>query len=369
MSFWDIIQLLASFFTYISQSSSATTSWLDHIACSNPQLVSQIKILYGDALEDHIPIYCEVAIPCINSETNLQDQHSEKFHIKWDNISDDQKTLYSDNLDELAIEIWADVLSCNLSICYDPSHQRQLDYVYSALVESLHVAAFPLNVKSKNSRRQIPGWNWYCRDLHADGRKHFLNWCRNGRPRNNELFEVMKTSRAAFKNALKFCRRNELRIKKAILLSKFEQKKTKEFWKEVRKIKGNTTVSRCIDGTSILQDTVKIFDRKYKEVLDNSECQAHSVATDPMLRGSSFSFTPKDLDDAIDRLNQGLGFDGVHTEQIKNAKRCYRNLLCKFYNKLISHTYIPHSMLKGHIRPTVKNSSGKKKLIRKTTGL
>ena len=36
------------------------------------------------------------------------------------------------------------------------------------------------------------------------------------------------------------------------------------------------------------------------------------------------------------------------------------NLLRKFYNKLISHTYIPHSMLKGHIRPTVKNSSGNK---------
>ena len=106
------------------------------------------------------------------------------------------------------------------------------------------------------------------------------------------------------------------------------KKKIKEFWKELRKIKGNTTVSRCIDGTSILQDTVKIFDRKYKEVLDNSECQAHSVPTDPMLRGTNFSFTPKDLDVPMDRLNPGLGFDGVHTEQIKIAKRCYRNLQC-----------------------------------------
>ena len=73
-----------------------------------------------------------------------------------------------------------------------------------------------------------------------------------------------------------------------------------------------------------------------------------------MLRGTIFSFTLKDLDVAIDRLNPGLGFDGVHTEQIKNAKRCYRNLLCKICNKLISHTYIPHGMLKGHICPTVK---------------
>ena len=34
-------------------------------------------------------------------------------------------------------------------------------------------------------------------------------------------------------------------------------KKTKKLWKEVRKIKGNTAVSRYIGGTSILQETVK----------------------------------------------------------------------------------------------------------------
>ena len=59
-----------------------------------------------------------------------------------------------------------------------------------------------------------------------DGRKHFLSWCGNRLPRNNELFEVMKTSRAAFNNALKVCRRKDLRIKKTVLLSKFERKKT-----------------------------------------------------------------------------------------------------------------------------------------------
>ena len=42
----------------------------------------------------------------------------------------------------------------------------------------------------------------------------FLGWCRNCRPRNNELFEAMKTLRAAFENILKFCWSNELRITK-----------------------------------------------------------------------------------------------------------------------------------------------------------
>ena len=152
------------------------------------------------------------------------------------------------------------------------------------------------------------------------------------------------------------------------MLSNFEQKKTKEFGKIRKKNEGNTSFSRCIDDNSILQVNVEKKYRKYKVVLDDSECQANSVATDPMLRGTNFFFL-KDLDDVIDRLNPGTSFDSVHTSQIKNSKRCYRNLLFEFYNKLISYTHIPHSMLKGHIRPTVKNSSQKKKLIEKTTGL
>ena len=89
---------------------------------------------------------------------------------------------------------------------------------------------------------------------------------------------------------------------------------------------------------------------------------------DPMLCGTDFYFSLKDLDVVIDRLNPGTGFDSVHTWYIKNSERSYRNLLCKYYNKLISHTYIPNSMLKRHICPPVKNSSGNK-LIRKTTNL
>ena len=114
----------------------------------------------------------------------------------------------------------------------------------------------------------------------------------------------------------------------------------------MRRIKENTTVCRCIDDTSILQDTVKFFDRKYIKVLYNGECQAHSVATNPMLRGTSFYFSLKNLDVATDRLDPVTG--------------CYRDFVCKFYNKLLSHTYIPHSMLNGDRCPTVKNSSGNK---------
>ena len=47
----------------------------------------------------------------------------------------------------------------------------------------------------------------------------------------------MKTSLMSFENGLKFCRRNELCIKKPILLSIFEQKILKKFGKEREKLR------------------------------------------------------------------------------------------------------------------------------------
>ena len=121
-------------FTYVSQNSSETTRWLGHFVCLNPQIFSQIGILYADTLHDHIPINCENPIPCIKSETIMQDQHPEKWYIEWDNIHDDKKkTIYGDSLADFVNELLGHVLH-NLPFCYDFSHHHQLDYINSASV-------------------------------------------------------------------------------------------------------------------------------------------------------------------------------------------------------------------------------------------
>ena len=71
--------------------------------------------------------------------------------------------------------------------------------------------------------------------------------------------------------AVKFCTNNENTLKNEIFLNKFISEKPKEIWKEVRKIKGNITSSKCIDGHSNPHDVVKIFNSKYRPVLDKSD--------------------------------------------------------------------------------------------------
>ena len=79
-----------------------------------------------------------------------------------------------------------------------------------------------------------------------------------------------------------------------------------------------------------------------------------------MLRGTIFPFSLKKLDVDIERLNPGTGLDDVHTSHIKKIKRSCRNSIFEICNKLITRTYIASSMLEGHIRPTVSESSGNK---------
>ena len=106
--------------------------------------------------------------------------------------------LHSDKHDNFAFAIWTDVLLSSLSFWDDPTHQRQLDCIYSGLVESLHVSVGTLIKMTRDRSRLITGWNWYCNDLHVKSRILFLNWCRSSRLRNKELFETMKTSHEDF---------------------------------------------------------------------------------------------------------------------------------------------------------------------------
>ena len=90
----------------------------------------------------------------------------------------------------------------------DLSHHRQLHYIYSALVGSLHVSASSLNKMSKHRGRQVPEWILYCKNLHAEGKKKMLKRCRNCLLHIDEVFGAIKTARAVFENALEFWRKN-----------------------------------------------------------------------------------------------------------------------------------------------------------------
>ena len=57
-----------------------------------------------------------------------------------------------------------------------------------------------------------------------------------------------------------------------------------------------------------------------------------------------------DLSAAKNKLKLGKGFNHVHTLHHKPTKSSFRNLLGKFMNKILSHTYILPAILNGRIQ-------------------
>ena len=61
-----------------------------------------------------------------------------------------------------------------------------------------------------------------------------------------------------------------------------------------------------------------------------------------------------DLDEAMKKINSGLGWDMFHTSSLKLAAAVIRKSLHKIYNKMMSHCFVSCTKLNGEIHPVIK---------------
>ena len=345
----DVISLPATSYTYISPNSVSGTSWLDHVVVSRGDLTVNHKILYGMVFYDHLPLYFEMNLPIpVCFAEGLHFSRSPQLNISWDKVSESMKKDYCLSLDKLSLAIWDDVLICNKSLCKNNAHKKSLNFLFETILEIISISSENFPVYHNNKSRRVVGWNLHCRNLYKTARLDFLSWHENGRPRIGVRFEKMKLSRSDFRNALNYCRKNESKIRKEILLAKFNHNNKSDFWKELRKLNGfNRNNLSCIDGTSDPKIIAEIFDTKYSETLKDPACQSTSDSNPQNLISEGIEtcsvplITLSDINYAIDKINVGLGWDKIHANHLKFSGQIFRNLLCKIYNEFLSHEYLP----------------------------
>ena len=187
-----------------------------------------------------------------------------------------------------------------------------------------------------------------------------MEWHLAGKVRQGLVFENMKNSRKNFKNALKFCKNNEMKIRKENLLRKFKTRNKKAFWKEISKLKGKKVKKFVqIDGKSKPEVITGIFDNSYRQILNDPSSQTvcshghhfHYPEFEPPILSYEI------LDSALMELNIGLGWDGIHANHLKFSGMVFRNLFLKFLNIILNHSYVPQRMAYGEIRPVIKNNA------------
>ena len=156
---------------------------------------------------------------------------------------------------------------CNNPLC-EENHCHQIDVAYNSFVNSMKACTSSFKIKTSKKIQPVPGWNDHCKDLNRNAHCHVLSWLSTGKCRYGPEFEGMKGSRKLFVYALKFCKRNENKIRDSNLVRKFNCGKGAEFWKEVKKrrnVNGNSSICES-DG---LKDPAAIAE-SFKNKLSSS---------------------------------------------------------------------------------------------------
>ena len=76
----------------------------------------------------------------------------------------------------------------------------------------------------------------------------------------------------------------------------------------------NNNSGQCTDDMSSPGAAVKVFGRKFMQVLNDPECQTSSTNAEPALdRALTFNFCCNDVDVALQDFKDGHGWDGFYT--------------------------------------------------------
>ena len=128
----------------------------------------------------------------------------------------------------------------------------------------------------------------------------------------------MKTTRKNFTIGLKYCKRNEQKIKDTLVAEIFLNENVSKFWKEVHsRTKLNKRCSDEIDGLKCFKYIASLFASKFKAVSGRT-----NVARDRQLHvGDQLPsrLCVKDVRNEVKQLNVGHGFDGIHSNHFKYA--------------------------------------------------
>ena len=352
-------------YTYVSDA-WGTTSWLDH--CISTQdahsAISGMDVSYGFVQSDHIPLVLELDIslvPCIDEGVN----NSTTRKIDWTKVKPHLLDRYHYFTDEHLKSILLPVESfmCEDTMCSDSNHILAIEQYYDEIVKvlincsNMTVARVP---KKVNNVR--PGWNVYVADLHQVARQAFLTWRTAGSPRNGQLFLIKNRTRARFKSALRFIKRNEDRLRKDSVAKKLLSKNFQEFWNEI-KFMNNSKMSlpNTIDGVSGNDNIVKLWKNHYHEIFNclNSRQDMNLLAGKNLTFCDELKIKPGQVSESINSLdnNKSCAFDGLCAEHLKFSSARLLPMLSMCFNSMIVHGFLPDSLINVVLVPVIKNKS------------
>ena len=359
----DKLLLPSNSFTFISDMWDST-SWLDHCISTKTahDLIQNMRIEYDLAAQDHIPVSFELKINSKVDTIAISNSETISEHIDWDKLTPQQILQYQERTENLLneINIPYSALHCSNFNCENQNHFTSYCEYYYAIVNAIHRASLPLIESVKHRPRPFPGWTQYVQESHAASIAAFRDWRRGGRPKSGRLLDNKKECHRKYKLAVRWAKRNQQNVQQSKLAEKLINNNSKDFWKDIRKMKGNPSVTATsINGVSGESNICNVWKNHYEKLfncLERPNYRIDNVPTD-----YTAIITSSEIHDHIRSINNTYspGPDGISGEHLKNGPSLLCQMLSKCFTSIFIHGKLPRKMLDVHLVPIIKNNRGK----------
>ena len=348
---------------------------VDHFLISEnlQQSLSKYFVTHeGDNLSDHSLLSLQ-----LNTESDVKYIESKGISHStkplWTKASSEQIELYKLALDNnlTDIDIPWDALQCYNIKCASSTHLQKISQFHNDIVAACLKASdkyIPNSIASLGSK---PGWQEYVQPYKETAIFWHNLWKDNGCPREGNIANIRRQTRARYHLAIKQLKKREDKIRSEKMADGILNNNSRNFWTEVKKVrKVNNIVPTQIEGKSDPADIANAFANQYKTVYNSVSYRKEDMATllakiEESIHSScvtgNCSFAHKisinDVKNNLKHLNCGKhdGYLGHYTDHLINGTERLNDMLSLLFTSMMVHSFTPEEMLVCTIAPIPKD--------------
>ena len=331
---------------------------------------------------DHIPIIMHMNIDIEYLQTT---KRSISPSISWTQCTKEEISKYQGGIDEQLdkIELDFEVFACRDTKC--GIHTEQIRIWYNTIVNILldsSKTSLPIT-GNKQKPKTIPGWNEYVKPKLETSLFWHNIWKDCGRPRQGNVADIMRRTRAQYHHSVKYSKREYNNIRNVRMAEAISCNNNRDLWKEVNTMThAKQELPSVIDGQVGNENIASIFFEKSKNLYNSvgftpqslnelkqkidNKLEGNCMSTHNKLNLSSatekhlHNLSINDLKKAIEDLKKDKKDEtGICTNHLKNGTHKLNIVLTMLFNAMLRHGVAPDTLLQGTMLPLVKDKRGK----------
>ena len=346
-------------------------SCIDHFITSSGVSDSVIYVKRCDDHDNpsnHIPLYMELQLDTKLPSITVTNDCKDSKPIAWQRVNEHDVKCYQQKQDILlsSVPVPAVAHCCDVS-CSKSDHRQEIDQWFQDLIDCC-VQADDLLPRIKHKKSNKPYWKSEVKPYKDDSLWWHNIWLLCGSPKNGPIYENKTISKRQYLYAVRRYKRQEEQLRKTKMAEAICDNKTRDFFKEVKKIKSKRTIAPSIDGHSQSEAVAEHFANKY-EALFNSVPSDNNVMNDiceyinkNCKETSEFDrvITDNDITCALKMLkaDKSDGQSGLISTHLLLCSKLFKSMLAMLITAIITHGYQPQSMLLATIISIPKDNRG-----------